>query len=85
MQKGYIPILIVILIAVLAVGGYFAYSSLRANPAKPASVAISPSPASVSNPTPKPESTSSAVNPAPNGAWETANWKTYTNIKYGTH
>ncbi len=34
-------------------------------------------------PCPSPSSTNSAVSPAPNGAGETANWKTYTNTQYG--
>ncbi len=69
MQRGFTPILIVVLVAVALVGGYFLYTSLRANPAKPESVAISTAPVSVSTPTTKPESTFSA---------ETTNWKTYT-------
>jgi len=72
-QSGLAPILIVVLVAILGVGGYFLYTSLRANPAKPESVAIYPTPVSVSTPTPKPESTSSA---------DMANWKTYANSKY---
>lgn len=67
-QKGLAPILIVLLIAVLGVGGYFVYTSLRGGVAD---VAISPSgiPAITTVPT-------SSSNPD-----ETANWKTYTDTK----
>ena len=72
-MRGFAPILIVVLVAVAAIGGYFVYTSLRGmvSEVEP-DVAISPT---IQTPTPttKPESTSSA---------ETANWKTYTNIKH---
>lgn len=74
-QRGFVPILIVILIAILA-GGYFVYSNSQTK---------------TSTPTPQPSPSLSDVSPAPTGAAETAsteqsrsaNWKTYTNTKYG--
>jgi len=75
-QKGFSPILIVLIIAA-AVGGYFVYMSLRGSNG---SVAISPTISSIPAPTTKPESTNSAASPAPNDAGETKDWKTYTNI-----
>ncbi len=77
-QKGFAPILIVVLIAA-AVGGYFWFndSNNQTKPAQNVQTTKTPAPAT------KPESTSSAASPAPNGAGETANWKTYTNTKFG--
>lgn len=66
-QKGIAPILIIILIAV-AVGGYLIYQTQT----KPVVVP------QVIQPSSAPVSTSSATSSA-----ETANWKTYTNTKYG--
>ncbi|OGE18747.1 hypothetical protein A3J19_03145 [Candidatus Daviesbacteria bacterium RIFCSPLOWO2_02_FULL_41_8] len=68
-QKGLAPILIVVLMAALAVGGYLIYSQLP----KP----IAP-PRSITQPTLSPSSIPESSNSA-----ETANWKTYTNTKYG--
>ncbi len=66
MQKGFAPILIILLIA-LAVGGYSIYSNYLNNQTKP---------------TPQP-TTHSTPQPSPSPADEIANWKTYTNTKYG--
>lgn len=71
MQKGVAPILIVILVALLGIGGYFAYTSLRGS-GEAGNVAISPS----NTPQPSPSTTEST------GSAEIANWKTYTNAKY---
>ena len=75
-QRGFIPIFIAILVAVLAIGGYFVYrsSSLRTGEA---GVAISPSPSA------NPVIPSSTANPMQTNTEETANWKTYTNTKRG--
>ena len=62
MQRGFIPILIVILIAVL-VGGYFVYTNSQTK-----------TPTSTIHPSPSPVDASSA----PSGTDETANWKTFT-------
>ena len=71
-QRGFIPILILVGILVIAVavsGAY--YMGTR-------------KPATVPSPTPVVTSSSpSDASPAPNGAGETANWKTYTNTKLG--
>ncbi|MDO8570435.1 MAG: PsbP-related protein [Candidatus Daviesbacteria bacterium] len=67
-SKGFAPILIIILIA-LAVGGYLLYQKQVKPVATPQPV-IQPT----SVPTISPSATDSA---------ETANWKTYTNSKYG--
>lgn len=64
-QTGLAPILIVVLIATLAIGGYLIYSQQ----AKP-----TPPPQQTTQPSPTPP-----VTPTPNGVGETANWKTYTN------
>lgn len=61
MKKGFIPVLIVLFVVVLGIGGYFVYSSLRVSPK--ADVAISPS----TNPT--------ATTLSPSSTNETANWK----------
>lgn len=76
-QKGLAPILIVLLIA-LGIGGYLIYQKQ----AKPVAV---PQQTSESTPVPAPtfESTNSVASSSPNGAGEFANWKTYTNTKYG--
>ena len=82
-QEGVVPILIVILI-VLAVSGYLIYNNYLNNRTKVVS------PLATTNPIPAPtganvssESTGSALSPAPTGAGETANWKTYTNSALG--
>ncbi len=67
-ERGFVPILIVLIIAAAA-GGYFVYTSLR-GASKTSDVAIPPTPVSVSTPTTKPESASSG---------ETKDWKIYTN------
>ncbi len=78
-QSGLAPILIVVLVAILGVGGYFwfSYSNNQTKPAQNVQTTKTPAPAT------KPESTSSAASPAPNGAGETANWKTYTSKNNG--
>lgn len=78
-SEGFTPILIVILIAA-AVGGYFVYTTNYSNnQTKHAqNVQITQTPA----PTTTLESTSSATSPAPNGAGETANWKTYAHSNF---
>jgi len=101
MQKGFAPILIVVLVAVL-VGGYFVYSGktgvsqkqVKPNPpihvctqdAKLCSDGTSVSrvpPNCDFAPCPSPkQSTSSAVYPAPSGAGDISNWKSYTNSAY---
>lgn len=86
-QKGLAPILIVILIAVLAVGGFVFYSRT-----KPASLSQPQTPV-VTSPTPQPTSIPSSI---PNSTTESsgsaetvnpdsigANWKIYTDKKYG--
>ncbi|MDP3974264.1 MAG: hypothetical protein Q8P92_05535 [Candidatus Daviesbacteria bacterium] len=67
-QKGLAPILIVLLIAA-AIGGYLIYAG-KINLNKP-------TPQQTIQP-----STTSDASPAPTGAVETANWKTYTNKEY---
>ncbi len=68
-QKGFAPILILIIIAVL-IGGYLIYQNSQ-NQSKTIPL---PTPQLTSTPTATPESTNSA---------ETTNWKTYTNTDYG--
>lgn len=75
-QKGLAPIVIVILIAVLAVGGYLIYSQLP-KPTTPPRLTIQPTPAPSSTPTSTPESTNSAETANPDSIG--ANWKAYTN------
>jgi len=72
-QKGFTPILIVILLAIGIVGGYFVYTSLRGVPPKAGDMAISPTSSSIPAPTTQPESTSSA---------DMKDWKTYANKVY---
>ena len=68
-QKGLAPILIIILIAVMAVGGYLLYQKQI----KPVAVPqFSPSPV-----------VSPVISPIASSSADTANWKTYTNSKYG--
>ena len=67
-QKGLAPILIVLIIAAL-VGGYLIYQN-QPKPTPPSQPTTQPSP----TPTTK---------PVPNGAAETANWKTYKNSNLG--
>ena len=71
-MRGFAPILIVVLVAVAAIGGYFVYTSLRGmvSEVEP-DVAISPT-IQAPMPTTKPESTSSA---------DMSNWKIYTNSR----
>lgn len=66
MQKGFVPILIVILLAAL-VGGYFAYTNSQTK---------TPAPNSQPSPTPV------DANPEPSGAGETTNWKIYNGSGY---
>lgn len=66
-QTGLAPILIVVLMAVLTVGGYLIYKLPRNVVAPP-----TPQTTPVLSPTPSPA----------NGTAETANWKTYRNAKY---
>ncbi|MCL5784121.1 MAG: hypothetical protein M1142_02060 [Patescibacteria group bacterium] len=66
-QKGLAPILIVVLVTLIAVGGYLIYQKQFKLVPVPQSTQSSPSPVSQN------ESSSSA---------ETANWKTYTNKTY---
>ncbi len=73
MQRGFIPLLIILILVAIfgaAAGGYFLYTSLRGVPPKAGDAAIS----TASNPTSKPESTSSA---------DMTNWKTYTDTNNG--
>ena len=67
-QKGFVPILITVLIAV-ALGGYFIYQNQTKSISSITKQTPKPSPSPVIY-----ESTSSA---------ETANWKTYTNERHG--
>ncbi len=65
-QSGLAPILIILLVAILGIGGYFAYKS-----------SLKTAPAPVVNSTP-----SSSTNPISTSSAETANWKTYTSSKF---
>lgn len=68
-QQGLAPVTIVILIA-LAFGGYFVYQNqVKSTPLPKQATQITSTPADAS--------------PVPTGDTETANWKTYTNQKYG--
>lgn len=69
-QKGLAPIVIVVLIAALTVGGYLIYKLPR-NVVTPQTLQTTPVP----SPTPIPS-------PAPTSTGETANWKTYRNEEY---
>ena len=82
MQKGQIGILIIvgILVVVAMAGG--AYFLGRSSKSVPTTQPIPQTVNSQSTPTIS-ESTSSAVYPAPSGAGDMANWKTYTNTKTG--
>lgn len=70
-QKGWAPIVIVVLIAILAVGGYLIYKLPRTSVTPP-----TPQTTPVPSPTLNPS-------PAPTGIDETTTWKTYTNKKLG--
>lgn len=70
-QKGLAPILIVVLIAALAAGGYFIYKLPRTS-VTPPTPQTTPAP----SPTPSPS-------PALTDTEEISNWKTYTNTRYG--
>ena len=71
-QKGFAPILIVLILAVaISVGGYLVYQQSRLKPTP------TPTPQQTAQPTSTPD-----TNPVLNGTGETANWKTYTNTKY---
>ncbi|OGE37917.1 hypothetical protein A3B45_01330 [Candidatus Daviesbacteria bacterium RIFCSPLOWO2_01_FULL_39_12] len=75
-QKGFAPILIIILIAALAIGGYLVYSDkigVYQNQPKPI-----PSPQPMTQPSPSPATIYESTNSA-----ETANWKTYTHYELG--
>lgn len=69
-QKGLAPILIVVLIAVLAVGGYLLYNQQT-------KLTSAPQPTTQSTPAPSVNPTESAE------PVDISNWKTYTNSKYG--
>lgn len=68
MQRGFTPILIVLLIA-LGIGGYFIYTKYPNNQIKPKSNNIS---------TPKPTSNQSDTNPIQNKVVGIDNWQTFT-------
>lgn len=70
-QKGFAPILIVLLVA-LGIGGYLIYQKQ----AKPIPVP-QPSPSPVTTPASSPTASSSATSPVPDGSGETVDWKTY--------
>lgn len=70
-QKGLAPVVIVVLIAALAVGGYLIYKLPRTAVPPP-----TPQTTPMSSPTPNPS-------PAPADAGETTNWKTYTDSQIG--
>lgn len=70
-QKGLAPIVIVVLMAVLAVGGYLIYKLPRT---------VTPLPTPQTTPAPSPTPSPS---PAPTGTKETADWKIYSNPKLG--
>lgn len=68
-QAGLAPIVIIILIAILSVGGYLLYSQQTRPTPPPQNPAVTP---------PAPQATP-APSPTPD---ETTNWKTYTSTKY---
>lgn len=70
-QKGFSAILVIVLVALIIGGGYLIYQKQF----KPAPV---PQPTSQSVSTPVPVSNNESTNSA-----ETANWRTFTNVKYG--
>ena len=81
MQRGFAPILVLVGILILAIiaGGvyYFGRSQIvKPQPQNPVVVYQTPQPTLAPSSFPD-------VNPVPNGTGETANWKTYTNTKYG--
>lgn len=71
-QRGFAPILIVLLIA-LGIGGYFVYKNYSNNQTK-----VTP-PQQIS----QPSTSLVSASPVPSDTGEAANWKVYTNIKYG--
>lgn len=81
-ERGFTPmvrlrspqVLIVIIVAVLAVGGYFVYTSLRGG-SETSDVAISPSPTPQPSPSPSDETVYTE-------ATRSANWKTYTHSNF---
>ncbi len=87
MEKGQTGILILVgvLVALAIAGGaYFLGKSTFLGISTKLEPISQPTPQIVkSQPTPKSESTSSVASPAPNGAGDMANWKTYTNNTYG--
>lgn len=81
MQKGQILIWIIVgaLIVIIAAGAYYLGRSSTPKPSTPPTVISQPT----STPDASREPNGSGASGAPNGDAETANWKTYTNIKYG--
>lgn len=69
-QKGFAPILIILILAAAFLSGYFVYTNYSNNQTK---LATSPTvqPTTQSSPSP------TATSPAPTGNGETAHWKTY--------
>ena len=73
-QKGFANIiLIVVIVAIVAVGGYFIFSK------KSGPITQQPTPTHTETTVP----TKTPVSPTPTPKDETANWKTYTNAQYG--
>lgn len=74
-QAGLAPIVLVLLMAALAVGGYLIYS--RQAKFTPPQQTTQPSPSPVTTSVPN----DTGVNSEPSGSAETTNWKTYTSSK----
>lgn len=79
MQKGFAPILIILLIgiALAAIGGAYYFGTLKSTPLQP--IASSTPTSASQTPQATPKSTS---NPSQNPADETANWKTHNDTDY---
>lgn len=79
-QKGLVPVLIVIILAVLMVGGYLVYQNeIRSDPYPPLNYQW----AQLSNPKPKLSPSPFDVTHESTTSGETANWKTYTHDELG--
>ncbi len=89
-QKGFAPILVVLLIAV-GIGGYFSYQQVNRNSSTPPlnqaactqEAKLCPDGSSVGRVGPNCEFAPCPTSKESTSSAETTNWKTYTNVKFG--